>query len=116
MKIFIMHIIEILIIFIITFGIYLMKLLKREILIETLDGIKDIVVKLLVGIVLVYYVYAGVFPAMRDIPNIIQKNIYTIEGIAQKDCEPPKFNRMLVPVEDEETKEVQCITFFMEIP
>ncbi len=43
-----------------------MKLLKRETLIETLDGTKDIVVKLLVGSMLVYFVYAGVIPAMKD--------------------------------------------------
>ena len=72
--------------------------------------------KLLAGGILIYFGFAGVFPAIKDIPNIIHKDIYTMEGIAQKDCEPPKFNRMLVPVEDEETKEVQYITFFYGDP
>lgn len=103
-------------IFVIIGGIYLMKLLKRETLIETLDGTKDIVVKLLVGSMLVYFVYAGVIPAMKDIPNLIQKNFYTIEGIAQKDCKPPKFNRMSVHIMDEETKEVLYVTFFYGDP
>ena len=54
-------------IFVIIGGIYLMKLLKRETLIETLDGTKDIVVKLLVGSMLVYL-------TLVNIPNPVRLN------------------------------------------
>ena len=66
--------------------------------------------KLLAGGALIYFVYAGVFPAIRDIPNLIQKNC-TIEGVAQEDCSSSELNRMSVHIVDEETKEVQYITF-----
>lgn len=46
--------------------------------------------KLLAGGALIYFVYAGVFPAIRDIPNLIQKKICTIEGVAQEDCSSSK--------------------------
>ena len=85
---------------------------KKEPLLKSFDGVEDIVLKLLAGGILIYLCVAAVIPAIQDIPNIIQKNIYTIEGIAQKDCKPPKLNRMSVPVVDEETQEVVYVTFF----
>ena len=116
MKAFIWKIIEVFVSAIILYGWYFKCLIKKEPLLKTFDRAEDIVLKLLAGGILIYFGFAGVFPAIKDIPNIIHKDIYTMEGIAQKDCEPPKFNRMLVPVEDEETKEVQYITFFYGDP
>ncbi len=116
MKILVWNILEIFISFVIVFRLFLIKLLKRKPLIKTIDGIEDVVMKLLAGGALIYFVYAGVFPAIRDIPNLIQKKICTIEGVAQEDCSSSKLNRMSVHIVDEETKEVQYITFFYGDP
>ena len=103
MKILVWNILEIFISFVIVFRLFLIKLLKRKPLIKTIDGIEDVVMKLLAGGALIYFVYAGVFPAIRDIPNLIQKKICTIEGVAQEDCSSSKLNRMSVHIVDEET-------------
>ena len=116
MKALILGVMEIFICSIILYGWYFKCLIKKEPLLETFDGAEDIVLKLLAGGILIYLCVAAVIPAIQDIPNIIQKNIYTIEGIAQKDCKPPKLNRMSVPVMDEEIKEVQYVTFFYGDP
>ena len=112
MKILVWNILEIFICFVIVFRLFLLKLLKRKPLIKTIDGIGDVVMKLLAGGALIYFVYAGVFPAIKDIPNLIQKKICTVEGIAQEDCSPPKLNRMSVHIADKETKEVVYVNFF----
>ena len=116
MKALILGVMEIFICSIILYGWYFKCLIKKEPLLETFDGAEDIVLKLLAGGILIYLCVAAVIPAIQDIPNIIQKNIYTIEGIAQKDCKPPKLNRMSVPVVDEETQEVVYVTFFYGDP
>ena len=116
MKALILGVMEIFICSIILYGWYFKCLIKKEPLLKTFDGAEDVVLKLLAGGILVYLGIAALIPAIRDIPNIIQKNIYTIEGIAQEDCTPPKFNRMSVHIMDEEIKEVQYITFFYGDP
>ncbi len=116
MKAYIWKIIEIFVNAIILYGWYFKCLIKKEPLLKTFDGAEDIVLKLLAGGILIYFGFAGVFPAIKDISNIIHKNFYTIEGMAQKDCKPPKYNRMSVPVVDEETNEVIYVTIFYGAP
>ena len=74
--------------------IYLMRVIRKKPLARSLDRNEDIVCKLIVGGVLVYSFYFGVIPEICDIPNIINKNIYTVEGVAQGYHEPIRSSRM----------------------
>ncbi len=111
MKAFIWNVVETLIVFIITSVIYFIKLLKRETLIEKCDGMEDVVLKLLVGGMLIYFTLFSVIPSIQDIPNIIHKNIYTIEGISHSYCTPSKLYSMSAYIFDEETQEEVYIDF-----
>ena len=114
MEVFILKIIGIFIFFAIISGIYLVKLLNKETLIETFDGIEDIVVKLLAGGVIIYFCFAAVIPAIQDIPNIIHKNIYTIEGVSRSYCSRSKLNSMSAYIFNEEKQEEVHVTFTYE--
>ena len=79
-----------------------------------MDRKEDIVCKLIVGGVLVYSFYFGVIPEICDIPNIINKNIYTVEGIAQGYHEPTRLKRISTHILDDETQEDVYVTFYYE--
>lgn len=111
MKVFIWDVVENLIVFIIAFALYFIKLLKRETLIEKCDGVADVVLKLLVGGMLMYFTFFSVIPSIQDIPNIIHKNIYTIEGISHSYCTPSKLYNMSAYIFDEETQDEIYIDF-----
>ena len=116
MKALIWRVMEIFIISIVYYSVYFKHLIKKEPLLKSFVGVEDVVLKLLVGGILIYLTFAAVIPAIRDIPNIIHKNLYTIEGTAQKDCKPPKFNKMAIHILDEETQEVVYVTFIYGDP
>lgn len=116
MKVLIWGVMEIFIISIIYYSIYFRRLIKKEPLLKSFIGVEDVVLKLLAGGVLIYFTYVALIPAIQDIPNIIHKNIYTIEGTAQKDCKPPRFNRMSINIFDEEAQEVVYVTFIYGNP
>ncbi len=94
--------------------IYLMRVIRKKPLARSLDRNEDIVCKLIVGGVLVYSFYFGVIPEICDIPNIINKNIYTVEGVAQGYHEPTRLKRISTHILDDETQEDVYVTFYYE--
>ena len=94
--------------------IYLMRVIRKKPLTRSLDRKEDIVCTLIVGGVLVYSFYFGVIPEICDIPNKINKNIYTVEGIAQGYHEPTRLERISTHILDDETQEDVYVTFYYE--
>lgn len=56
--------------------IYLMRVIREKPLARSFDRKEDILCKLIIGYILAYTFYFGVFPQTHDISNIINKNIY----------------------------------------
>ena len=111
MKALILGVMEIFICSIILYGWYFKCLIKKEPLLKTFDGAEDVVLKLLAGGILIYLCNAAVIPAIQDIPNIIHKNIYTIEGVSRSYCPHSKLNSMSAYIFNEETREEVYVTF-----
>ncbi len=94
--------------------IYLVRVIRKKPLARSLDRKEDIICKLIIGCILAYTFYFGVFPQTRDIPNIINKNIYTVEGVAQGYNEPTRSKKISVHILDDETQEDVYVTFYYE--
>lgn len=114
LKFIIWHFLENFICVIISLVAYLMRVIKRKPLTKSLDRREDIICKLFVGGVLAYWIYFGVIPGIQDIPNIIHKNVYTVEGVSQNYSEPTKLKKMSINILDDETQKEVRVTFYCE--
>ena len=99
------------IVFIVLVFLYLRKVVKKEILLKTVEGIEDIVLKSIVGLVWIILLFTGIFPMIRDIPYMIQNDYCTIEGIAQANSSSTNLATLGITLKDKKTKQDMYVEF-----
>ena len=91
--------------------LFLKKIVKKEILLKTVEGVEDIFLKSIVGIILLYLIFVRVFPMMQDIPYLIQKEYCTIEGIAQANSSSTNLATLGITLKEQTTQQDVYVVF-----